>query len=576
MAVDDKNTKAVIASNSKLDAVNEKLQKINDTMAGVKTSADASADATEDAKNQAASDASEQKEEARASLRERIKEGLANNKAAKAALAGTKAITKGFKSIGGIFSKGLGKLKEVGGKGLTSTFELIKKGALAAGLAAMLFLFDPKYWEPIKKFIMEKIVPGLLFLKDDILPKVVTLVNEDIIPLFKFIFNFLKDKFWMPLKTFFENWFGDIGKLYDSIKASFTKIADGDILGGLMDLFKGIGTFVLSTIDNLATLVYNVIARIFGFDETDSVGGSIMNFFRNIGDTISDFIQGIKDKVSGWYDSTTTFFGDVWTSFKTSMTDLIESIKEFPKMLFDRLKEFLGKSNTGTFIIDTITDIIDSVKAIFSGENVMENLGKLAGSLLDIVMYPVNLAINFIKDIFSSGEEEGAEKTPFKLSEFIFGLVGRVIQGVKDLFQNLMSVDFSKMASDFKNKIFNVGKHIKATIIATGSAVKAGLNPFDGVSAKEAFTAKYNEVMGTDGNAADEVALTGGDLAKNMAATENRTVVIKQGTNPAQRGGTFNIVQDNSNKSSNSNSSNHYSAPVVYNDPLLNDLTGSA
>ena len=50
MAVDDKNTKAVIASNSKLDAVNEKLQKINDTMAGVKTSADASADATEDAK----------------------------------------------------------------------------------------------------------------------------------------------------------------------------------------------------------------------------------------------------------------------------------------------------------------------------------------------------------------------------------------------------------------------------------------------------------------------------------------------------------------------------------------------
>ena len=43
---------------------------------------------------------------------ERKKEGLANNKAAKAALAGTQAIPKGFKAIGGLFSKGLGKLKE--------------------------------------------------------------------------------------------------------------------------------------------------------------------------------------------------------------------------------------------------------------------------------------------------------------------------------------------------------------------------------------------------------------------------------------------------------------------------------
>lgn len=585
MAVDDKNTKAVIASNSKLDAVNEKLQKINDTMAGVKTSADASADATEDAKNQAAKDASEQKEEERASLRQRIKDSITQNKAAKAALAGTRAITNGFKSIGGIFSKGLAGLKGVGQKTVGSVFELIKKGALAAGLAAMLFIFDPKYWEPIKKFIMEKIVPGLLFLKDDILPKVVKLVNEDIIPLFKFIFNYLKDKFWQPLKDFFTNWFGDIGVLYGDIKDAFCKIAEGDIKGGLIGLFKGIGKFVLSTIDNIATLIYNVIANIFGFDTTDSVGGSIMGFFRGIGETVNNFICGIRDTIAGWYEGSKQFFSDAWNGFKQSVQDMVNAIKNWLPETVEKLKEFLGKSNVGTFIMDVVNDAVEAVKCIFAGEEVIANLKKLAGSMIDWVFWPVNAAVNFVKDMFSWGKEESEEaeaKEPFRLSEFIFGLVDRVVKGVSDLFANIFAIDFAQMAKDLKGKVFNIGRHIKATVAAAAKATAVAANPFtkgDNMeAASAAYKKTYNEIMlaGTTPPAdASAVAGSNPELMAKMGI-DPRTQAIKDGTVAKDAQGNYTVVSANTDNSSKSSSTVVQSAPVIYNDPLLNDILGTA
>ena len=66
-----------------------------------------------------------------------------------------------------------------------------------------------------------------------------------------------------------------------------------------------------------------------------------------------------------------------------------------------------------------------------------------------------------------------------------------------------------------------------------------------------------------------------GALSKNMTATLTRTQSLKEGK-VVSDSSTYNIIQDNSNKSSKSQSTTVQSAPVTYNDPLLNDLMGSA
>ena len=55
-------------------------------------------------------------------------------------------------------------------------------------------------------------------------------------------------KQWENLKVAFQD-------LSDGVK----KIFDGDVIGGIMDIFKGIGKYILKTLDNLGTTVYNII-----------------------------------------------------------------------------------------------------------------------------------------------------------------------------------------------------------------------------------------------------------------------------------------------------------------------------
>ena len=194
-----------------------------------------------------------------------------------------------------------------------------------------------------------------------------------------------------------ENLFKDLG-------AAFDKIMSGDILGGITDLILGIGKAILGTIDNIATAIFNTVLSIFGLEGTDSIFGSIAGFFTGIYDTVVEF-------VSNAYNS---------------------------------LVELVTNSMIFKFFQETIGDIIDSIKAIFSGEDIIKNLGKLAGAFLDIVMYPYNLAINFFKDIFGFGDPD----EPFRLSEFIGGIFTKI----GDFFRNLLDIDIRALASKFLPK----------------------------------------------------------------------------------------------------------------------------
>jgi hypothetical protein len=305
-------------------------------------------------------------------------------------------IGKGIKGLAGGAAKGVGK---GAAKGVKSMFGLIMKGAMLALLPAILLFFNSPLWDKTKTFLIETALPALKKLGKFLAEKfmlVFDFLKDKILPIFVNLYKFIKDEILPIFTDYIVKTWNNIKILFTDISDAFSKIFSGDILGGLMDLICGIGSFIGKQINAIMTAIYNIIASIFGLEKTDSVFGSIKGFFNNI------------------YTRVKTFFSDMYTGFKNF---LLGPIAKF----FEPLT-------------CAIMDVWDSVKAIFSGEDIMKNLAKLAGALLDIVYAPVNLAINFIRRIFGFGGECGGDTEPFRISKFIGDILRKVIEFFRGIF----------------------------------------------------------------------------------------------------------------------------------------------
>ena len=266
---------------------------------------------------------------------------------------------------------------------------------------------------------------------------------------------FLDSEMFQDLKDFMVS----LAPQFRSIVDGFKKIFQGDIIGGLMDIFKGLAGIVARILDSVTTGLYNMFARWFGFEETDSVFKAISNAVISIGTKVSDLVKSLNP---------IPFIKEKWNASMAALT------------------EFLGGYNPITDIFESIKEIWASIKAIFSGDFSLARFKELYGNLVDIIFYPINMAINAIKTYFEWGDPE----QPFKLSEFIFSTVDKVWSW----FKNLFTFDLSGI----KEKIFNMGTMMKA--LAKGGVAAAGAMLPGGESPAEAFKRVYAEVMGTGGS----------------------------------------------------------------------------
>lgn len=437
-------------------------------------------------------------------------------------------ISDGIKGLGGKFSeftKGfMGSLKDKAKAGLGGIMGSLKKLAIGGALLGIMAFLNSKYWEDTKKF-----------LEEDVLPALITLYDNVIVP----IGNFIKD-------TFIKQW-ENIKTLFDGIGESMDLFKEGDILGGITTLISSLGTFFIDTIDNLITGVYNLFADFFGLEKTDSVFGevkrfvtdtynSIVEFFTGIfdftGDIVvgawtstKDFVQGIWDSitafftagfswtkdavVSTWeglqnfagnaYDKVTGFFSTgfswakdkvttAWSGLQTFATEAFDKIVNFFTESFSFVKESLQQFNVFQFIEGVVGDAIDSVKAIFSGDFSLENFTNLFGSLFDIVTYPVNLAVNTVKDIFKFGDPD----TPFRLSDFFFGpdgVINKAIDKITSMFTMhddslLANLDLGDMAKNFIQGLLQAVLPPPDFLTITTPAIKNPITGNDLISAK--------------------------------------------------------------------------------------------
>ena len=318
--------------------------------------------------------------------------------------------------IGGLLDMGKDAAKNVGKTGL----QIFKGTIVAAFLFALAAFLKSPYFKQTLDFIEQEVVPRLKSFYENVL-----------VP----IGNVLKD-------VFIRQW-ENIKVLFDDLGTAIEQFKSGDILGGITTLITGIGTFFLKTVDNLITGVYNLFAKMFGLEETDSVGASIGKFFTDLGTKISDYIGGL-------YETVSTFISEKIDSLFASIKGIATTVKEFFSTRIDTAIETITKDfNEVIFFItnlevfkffkDSINDVMESIKAIFAGDFSMESLLPGFKGLFDLVTYPINVAINAIKDIFSLGKDDSdfGKNEPFRLSEFIGGIITDAIKVITDWFGSL-------------------------------------------------------------------------------------------------------------------------------------------
>ena len=183
---------------------------------------------------------------------------------------------------------------------------------------------------------------------------------------------------------------------------------------------------------------------------------------------------------------------------------------------------------------------------------------------------PIDLAVNCVKDLFGLGDEDNTE--PFRFKDYLFGEEG-IIQQAIDFVKDIFTVDFSAIG----DKFFDMGRLLKAALLASGSYVAAGLNIFDGVSGAEAYAKKFNEVMaGGDDNSITNN--NGGDNIQGDTSTiENNTKNLMENDNTKQD--SVVIVNDSSSKDLStkvSKTENSYPPMDTGIDPFFNNYREAA
>ena len=208
------------------------------------------------------------------------------------------------------------------------------------------------------------------------------------------------------------------------IKGAFTAIKTGsDTLKPFMQGFKPVMDFaktigkVLGKIFLPITILMSAFDFVTGFMDGYDEGGVLGGLEGGISKLFKGLIGMPLDLLKSGVGYILGFFG------------------------FDKAKEKLDEFSFSDLIGDLVSSIFDGLKGVFGFLTDLFDFSDLSifsifSKLIDIVFLPLNLAINFVKDLFGWGsDDENAE--PFSLGKFIMGVVSDLV----DWFMGFFNID---------------------------------------------------------------------------------------------------------------------------------------
>ena len=299
-----------------------------------------------------------------------------------------------------------GKVKDFAGKQIDgikkaagNLMDLLKKGL---GLALLWGLF-----KIIQEWDIEAIIKGA------------KKVGEAILGIGEFIWTLsTRIGAWMGLEKIAKLFTGKEGKLTTKITKLMTK-------------FTGKGSF-FSKIGNFFTKIGGLFGKIPGI-------GKIMKFIKGAAKFLGKIfvpvtvIMALWEAVSGFMTGFEETEGNLFQKIIGGIGGAVKSLLDFfvfgiAEMIqdaivwllelfgFDDAAVAVGDFNLVGKIRDSVFAVIDFVVELFQFKDT--SLSGIFKSLIDIILLPLNMAINFVKNLFGWGDPD----EPFKFSEFLFGL----------------------------------------------------------------------------------------------------------------------------------------------------------
>ena len=228
----------------------------------------------------------------------------------------------------------------------------------------------------------------------------------------------------------------DAFPLVESLRKMFSFVVDlfvvpigmvmsmvGDIFGGLFDIFmapiKAFGTAIMSVFDAVDD-IFGGIMMIF---QGDIIGG-LNAMWGGVKQLIMAPINFVVDTVKG-------IFGGLFDIVMAPFNALLGAIGFIfgPQSALGGVIEWFSATLGG--IWETVTAPFTNVMAFLSDLfSFPTSFGDGLMKLIDIIYYPINLAVNFVKDLFGFGDPD----VPFKLSQFLLDTVTDIFDWFKGLF----------------------------------------------------------------------------------------------------------------------------------------------
>ena len=310
---------------------------------------------------------------------------------------------------------------------------------LLGGLAGLMAFGDKMvpYIAPVLKFIKEKALPMAIDAFKAVLEGVKTVFNY----LYENVWPFIKDNIIMNAVDYVKDTFTAIQTLFEDLGEKFGTLFSEDAtwwekITAFLGIFGDIGQFFIDQFDRVTEFIANVFGVSFEpYDGLISyISGKLTEGFKVVVDWFSQTGEFLLEGATGIWNWITGMIDTAWTGISTWFSETGEYLLGGAASIVDWLKEKLAVPFA--FITD-----------LFSFPESPKEFGT---KLIDIILLPYNLAINFLRGIFGFGEDEEGNVEPFSLGEFIVDTVMKVVDFIKNLFSfDLPSVgDVLKGAGD--------------------------------------------------------------------------------------------------------------------------------
>src|SRR5210317_133970 len=139
----------------------------------------------------------------------------------------------------------------------------------------------------------------------------------------------------------------------------FKMLFDGDILGGLSEIFGGLFDFVLAIPKAILETVINILSPL-----ATAVGEFFTNLYNDIVTYVTDVITSIGNWFISLKNSIVQFFVDAYETVKTTITDAVNGAFTFFADIFNSISDFF--SDSFNKVKDFITGLPDKILGFVS------------------------------------------------------------------------------------------------------------------------------------------------------------------------------------------------------------------